>query len=133
MSFALLGRVIVVALPGGALALLVGRRAQRMAAFWIAAAGALALALPLRIFLVLRPYLPTAELPLWSRRFGLILAVPHFATALLAALGLLASYLRASRLREGLVGARGVVRRGVGFDQEPASAFVMKTLFGSSP
>jgi hypothetical protein len=101
---ALLGSLIVVALPGGALALLIGSRAERMAAFWIAATGAVAIALPLRIFLVFRPYLPTAELPLWSGRFGLILGIPLVATALVSASGLLASQLRPSRLREGLLG-----------------------------
>jgi len=101
---ALLVSFCVVALPGGVLAFLLGRRAQRMATFWVAAAGALAIALPLRIFLVLQPYLPTAEIPLWSGRFGLVLGIPLFATALVSALGLTASHLQNSRFREGILG-----------------------------
>jgi hypothetical protein len=103
-AVALLASFCVVALPGGILAFLLGRRAARVATFWVAAAGAVAIVLPLRIFLVFRPHLAAEQIPLWSGRFALILGVPLFATALLSASGLLASRLDGSRLREGLLG-----------------------------
>jgi hypothetical protein len=101
---AVLASFCVFALPGLALAVMLGRRAERTATFWLVAAAAAAIAVVVRILWVFQPYQAAGKLPLWSGRFALILSASLLLTALLSASGLFVLRLRGSPLRHVLLG-----------------------------
>jgi hypothetical protein len=104
-AVALMGSFFVIALPGGILAFLLGRRSKRTPTFWVAAALTAAAVIPLRMYMVFEPYLSTGAIPIWTGRVSAVLGIPLFVTALLAGIGLVAAYRMGARFGETMLGA----------------------------